>query len=139
RQNCCSEAKCSSSLGNPALRRPVFEAELLTVWARGRSDDGFSCSPGVHRRVPSLGLMNPTRIPALPLAASVLFAATPNKAKVHGYDLTGTIAGLDQSKKTLVVESSAGKQTKLSWTDATKIMGGPLAVGQSVTLRYLDK
>src|SRR5262249_36371663 len=77
--------------------------------------------------------------PALALAASVLFAATPNKAKVHGYDLTGTIAGLDQSKKTLVVESSAGKQTKLSWTDATKIMGGPLAVGQSVTLRYLAK
>ena len=66
-------------------------------------------------------------------------AATPNKAKVHGYDLSGTITGLDNGKKTLVVQSSSGKTTKLSWTNATTVAGGPLAVGQSVALRYLDK
>jgi len=78
-------------------------------------------------------------VPAVALLALVLLAASPNKAKVHGYDLTGTITGIDQSKKTLIVQNAAGKQTKLSWTNATKVMGGPLAIGQSVTLRYLDK
>jgi hypothetical protein len=78
-------------------------------------------------------------VPAAALLAVGLLAATPNKAKVHGYDLTGTIKGIDQSKKTLTVENASGKQTKLSWTNATKVMGGPLAIGQSVTLRYLDK
>jgi len=66
-------------------------------------------------------------------------AAAPNKAKVHGFDLSGTVAGLDQSRKTLVVQSPTGKQTKLVWTNATTIAGGPLAVGQMVALRYLDK
>jgi hypothetical protein len=66
-------------------------------------------------------------------------AATPNKAKVHGFDLSGTITGLDNGKKTLVVQTSSGKTTKLSWTNATTIAGGPLTVGQSVALRYLDK
>jgi len=46
-------------------------------------------------------------------------AAAPNKAKVHGFDLSGTVAGLDQSRKTLVVQSPTGKQTKLFWTNAT--------------------
>jgi hypothetical protein len=69
----------------------------------------------------------------------VALAAAPNKAKVHGFDLSGTVAGLDQSRKTLVVQSPSGKQTKLFWTNATTIAGGPLAVGQMVALRYLDK
>jgi hypothetical protein len=83
--------------------------------------------------------MRQSRFSAVALLAGLLLAATPNKAKVHGLDLTGTIAGLDQSKKTLVVQSAAGKQTKLAWTNATTIVGGPLALGQTVTLRYLDK
>jgi hypothetical protein len=83
--------------------------------------------------------MSRSRLPAVALLACLLLAATSNKAKVHGYDLTGTITGLDQSKKTLIVQNAEGKQTKLSWTNATKVVGGPLALGQSVTLRYLDK
>jgi len=75
--------------------------------------------------------------PAVILLAAV--AATPSKAKVHGYDLSGTITGLDNGKKTIVVQTSSGKTTKLSWTNATTIAGGPLTVGQSVALRYLDK
>jgi hypothetical protein len=72
------------------------------------------------------------------LAAASL-AATPSKAKVHGFDLSGTIAGLDPSRKAMVVQTVSGKQTKLVWTNATMIVGGPLAVGQKVRLRYLDK
>jgi len=75
---------------------------------------------------------------ALLLAAS-LPAAEPSKAKVHGLSLTGTIASVDEEKKTLVVTGGKEKRTTLSWTAATRIIGGPLKAGQPVTLRYLDK
>ncbi|HYR46075.1 MAG TPA: hypothetical protein VER78_03630, partial [Thermoanaerobaculia bacterium] len=46
---------------------------------------------------------------------------------------------VDEEKKTLVVTGGNGKATTLSWTAATRIIGGPLKAGQPVTLRYLDK
>src|SRR5262249_32800747 len=96
-------------------------------------------SPFVHRPAHSLGTMRGVRI--LGAAAIVLaaVAAAPHKAKVHGFELSGAITGLDNGKKTLTVQTPSGKPTKLSWTSATTIAGGPLAVGQSVALRYLDK
>ncbi len=79
-------------------------------------------------------------------AAACLFAtvlavgaAAPSKARVHGFPLSGTIARLDEVHKTLVVRGASGKETTLSWTDATSVFGGKLAAGQSVTLRYLDR
>ncbi len=74
---------------------------------------------------------------ALPLLAAS--QPTPSKAKVHGFSLAGTVASLDEAKKTLVVRGAAGKETKLTWTDATRVLGGKLAAGQAVTLRYLDR
>jgi hypothetical protein len=97
-------------------------------------------SPFVHRSRPSLAVMRKSgglAISALAVIASL--SATPNKAKVHGFDLSGTVIGMDQSRKTLIVQTPFGKQTKLTWTAATTIVGSPLAVGQTVTLRYLDK
>lgn len=73
------------------------------------------------------------------LLAAALSAAEPSKAKVHGLSLTGTISSVDEDKKTLVVIGGKGKTTTLSWTGATKVLGGPLRAGQPVTLRYLDK
>ena len=75
---------------------------------------------------------------AMALSATLL-AASPSKAKVHGYPLSGTVLSVDQSAKTFVVKSSSGKATTLVWTPATTMAGGELKVGEKVTLRYLDK
>jgi hypothetical protein len=75
---------------------------------------------------------------AMALSAA-LPAASPSKAKVHGYPLSGTVMSVDQSAKTFVVKSSAGKTTTLVWTPATTMAGGELKVGEKVTLRYLDR
>jgi hypothetical protein len=73
------------------------------------------------------------------LAAQLAWAAAPSKAKVHGFALSGTVASVDDANKTLVVRGASGRQTTLIWTSATSVVGGRLAAGQSVTLRYLDR
>jgi hypothetical protein len=74
------------------------------------------------------------------LSAEVAWgAASPSKAKVHGFALSGTVASVDDANKTLTVRASSGHQTTLIWTSATSVFGGKLAAGQSVTLRYLDR
>ena len=73
------------------------------------------------------------------LLAGSFSGAEPSKAKVHGLALSGNIASVDESKKTLIIAGGNGKATTLSWTAATRIIGGPLKAGQPVTLRYLDK
>jgi hypothetical protein len=73
------------------------------------------------------------------LAAQIVWAAAPSKAKVHGIALSGTVASVDDANKTLVVRGASGRQTTLVWTNATSVVGGRLAAGQSVTLRYLDR
>jgi hypothetical protein len=76
----------------------------------------------------------------LAMAFSALLSGAPaNKAKVHGYSLSGTVSSVDQSRKTFVVKNSAGRNTTLYWTSATTIVGGELKAGGKVTLRYLDK
>ena len=75
---------------------------------------------------------------AVALAAS-LSGDSPNKAKTHGYALSGSVASVDQSHKTFVVKNAAGKSTTLVWTDATTVVGGQIKQGSSVTLRYLNK
>ncbi len=75
---------------------------------------------------------------ALVLVAS-LSGAAPSKAKTHGFALSGTVSSVDESQKTFVVRSAAGRETTLVWTGATKISGGTLKPGERVTLRYLDR
>jgi hypothetical protein len=75
---------------------------------------------------------------AVGLVATVA-ASEPSKAKVHGYALSGTIVAVDEAGKTFDVKSSPKREMRLSWTTATVVLGGSLAVGQKVTLRYLDK
>jgi len=74
-------------------------------------------------------------LPLLLLAQAV----APSKAKVHGFSLSGTVDRLDEAKKTLVVRNASGKETSLVWTNATNVISGKLAVGQAVTLKYLDR
>ncbi|MDQ2977579.1 MAG: hypothetical protein M3R62_00040 [Acidobacteriota bacterium] len=61
------------------------------------------------------------------------------KAKAHGIALTGLISRVDPAKRIFGVRDAAGREIPLSWTAATKVTGGELKVGESVTLRYLDK
>lgn len=68
-----------------------------------------------------------------------LLPAAPNKAKVHGFALSGTVSSVEPASKTFRVKGRTGKETILSWTDATTITGGSLKPGETVTLRYLDK
>ncbi|HXM79459.1 MAG TPA: hypothetical protein VOA00_09520 [Thermoanaerobaculia bacterium] len=68
--------------------------------------------------------------PAKPVAA---------KAKAHGIALSGRISRVDPVKKIFGVRDAAGREIPLSWTAATKVTGGELKVGETVTLRYLDK
>jgi hypothetical protein len=70
------------------------------------------------------------------LAAQI---AAPSKAKVHGFSLSGAVVRIDEAKKTLAVRNAGGKETTLVWTNATNVFGGKLAVGQAVTLKYLDR
>jgi hypothetical protein len=76
---------------------------------------------------------------AMVLAAALSGAPAPNKAKTHGYALSGTVSSIDESRKSFVVRNAAGKETRLVWTDATTVAGGKVTAGARVTLRYLDK
>ncbi len=71
--------------------------------------------------------------------AAALSGDSPNKAKTHGYSLSGTVSSVDESRKTFVVKNAAGKDTSLVWTAATTVMGGQLKPGANVTLRYLNR
>jgi hypothetical protein len=76
---------------------------------------------------------------AMALAAALSGAPAPNKAKTHGYALSGTVSSVDESRKSFVVRNAAGKETRLIWTNATTVAGGKVTAGARVTLRYLDK
>jgi hypothetical protein len=76
---------------------------------------------------------------AMALAVSLSGAPAPNKAKTHGYALSGTVSSVDESRKSFAVRNAAGKETRLVWTDATTVVGGKVKAGARVTLRYLDK
>ncbi len=65
--------------------------------------------------------------------------ASPSHVKTHGVALSGTVSTMNFAAKTFVVRDSAGRDTSLVWTDATKVTGGALKAGQNVTLRYLVK
>ncbi|MGH9316721.1 MAG: hypothetical protein ACRD1P_06420 [Thermoanaerobaculia bacterium] len=68
-----------------------------------------------------------------------LSGASPSHVKTHGIALSGTVSSLDYAARTFVIRDSAGKDTSLVWTDATKVTGGTLKVGEKLTLRYLVK
>lgn len=76
---------------------------------------------------------------ALALVATLSSEPLPNKVKVHGIQLTGTVSVVDESRKSFAIKTSAGKETRLVWTDATTVTGGKVTAGAKVTLRYLDK
>jgi hypothetical protein len=86
------------------------------------------------RMLRSLGVI----LGALALAAN-LSAGSPEKTKTHGFSVSGTVARTDDSARTFVVKTSAGKETTLLRTAATKVNGESLRPGDRVAVRYLER
>jgi hypothetical protein len=72
------------------------------------------------------------------LALSAFAANTPAKAASHGTEIKGTVASLDDSAKSFVLNAS-GKDDTIYWTTATKVHGGPLKATQNVVVRAMEK
>jgi len=83
--------------------------------------------------------MRKTRLLAAVLCAAVVGAAAPEKTKVHGYTVTGTVAAVNVAAKTFVVRAATGKETTLVRTTATRLSGDALKVGDHVAVRWLDR
>lgn len=73
------------------------------------------------------------------LLSGPLAAVTPEKTKTHGYSVSGTVSRVDETAKTFVVRSGAGKETTLVRTTATKVNGEALKAGDRVAVRYLER
>lgn len=73
---------------------------------------------------------------AVLLIATSLFAATAKAPASHGKSVHGSVAKLDDATKTFDV--NAGKKaTSIQWNDATKVTGGSLKDGETVTVKYM--
>jgi hypothetical protein len=93
---------------------------LVLIWTTGFAGSAARTPTSTPRPAPA----------AKPVAA---------KAKAHGIALTGLISRVDPVNRIFGVRDAAGREIPLSWTAATKVTGGELKVGETVTLRYLDK
>ncbi|HYB52998.1 MAG TPA: hypothetical protein VEG84_03950 [Thermoanaerobaculia bacterium] len=78
-------------------------------------------------------------VPVLMFVAGVASAQSSSTPKNHASTLTGTVAAMDEVKKTLVVHDAQGKDTQVVWTGATRMTGGTLKIGQSVTVRWMHR
>ena len=75
----------------------------------------------------------------LALVLSTCVASVSTAKGNHAMTMTGTISSLDQSGKTFSLKSSDGKETAISWTDATKVRGGELKDGERVNVSVFPK
>ena len=77
------------------------------------------------------------------LAASVVLALCLCAVAVAGGDqagkIQGTITKVDMDQKTLVVKDSNGQEKTFYWDSATKVSGGDLKEGATVTLSATDQ
>jgi hypothetical protein len=73
---------------------------------------------------------------ALFLAASSA-SAEPATSKNHAHSLSGTVASMEGSGKTLTIRDARGKEIRLVTTSATRVSGGKLETGAKVTVRWM--
>src|SRR5262245_56351153 len=79
---------------------------------------------------------------ALGILSALFFAASsasaePATSKNHAHSLSGTVASVDSSSKTLTMRDARGKETRLVTTSATRVSGGKLEAGAKVTVRWM--
>jgi hypothetical protein len=71
---------------------------------------------------------------------AVSAGAEPDKAKGHGYSVSGTVVRVDEKAKTFTVLSNASsKEVTLVRTSATRIQGAKLEPGERVSARWIDR
>lgn len=83
----------------------------------------------------------PIALLAAALAASASgfpASSTTPRPKSHGNALSGVVVRVDEARKLLVVRAGS-RETTLAMTPATSVHGGPLAGGQRVAVRWLEK
>ena len=73
----------------------------------------------------------------LVVAVGSAFAKGP-KVFSHGKQVAGQIKSVDEAAKSMVVVQG-GKDLTIYWTDATKVTGGTVAVGERATIRSMQK
>ena len=75
---------------------------------------------------------------ALLLCLSAI-ALAGDKTTVADKTIQGTITKVDTAGKMLTVKDTSGNETTVAWNDSTRISGGELAEGATVTLPVSDK
>jgi len=81
-------------------------------------------------------------LPAILLAilpAAAAAAPEPTAAPSHAHTLSGTVASMDESGRTVTVRDGKGKQTRVTTTGATRVSGGKLEPGARVTVRWVSR
>ena len=64
-------------------------------------------------------------------------AAKARKPKAKS--LSGIVSVVDLNAKSFTLKDSAGVETQLVWTDATKIVNGPMKDGDKVQIKWLER
>jgi hypothetical protein len=57
----------------------------------------------------------------------------------HAMTMSGTVSSVDQGAKTFSLKAKDGKETSISWTDATKVRGGELKDGERAEVSVFPK
>ena len=76
---------------------------------------------------------------ALSLVAVLCLAVVAMAGKKMGGASEGTITKVDMAGKMMMVKDSAGKESTIYWTDATKVEGGELKEGSLVHYKGTEK
>jgi hypothetical protein len=83
------------------------------------------------------------KIPCLAVALCALLAAPAGaeaeKARSHGYSVSGTVIRVDTKAKTFTVVSGDAREIVLVRTSATRVSGSKLQAGERVTVRWIDR
>lgn len=66
-------------------------------------------------------------------------AAPAGSRSHHARTLSGAISSVNTVGKTFNVKAASGKEIVISWTNATKVTGGSLQVGEQVEVRWMQK
>ena len=68
-----------------------------------------------------------------------MIAEPSGSPKSHAGTISGTVASVDDEKKTLVVRDAQSRESRIVWTGATHVTGGALKVGEKVTVRWMPR
>lgn len=72
------------------------------------------------------------------VAAIGVMSAASSKS-VHAMTMSGTVSAVDQKAKTFSLKDDNGKLTAITWTAATRVMGGALKDGDRVSVSVFPK